>query len=93
MLVMSLTRPDLRPSSPVPLYEQIARHVTAAIASGDLRPGDKLPAWRDLADDWEVGQSTIARAMEVLRERGIVVSTHGKGTFVADPQPPGPPAE
>jgi len=81
---MALTRPDLRPMSAVPLYEQIARHVAAAVASGDLAPGDRIPAGRDLAEDWEVGYSTVMHAMNVLQERGVVVATQGKGTFVAD---------
>lgn len=83
MLAMALTRPDLRYSSPVPLYEQIARHITAAVTSGDLAPGDRIPAGRDLAEDWQVGYSTVMHAMAVLQERGIVVAAQGKGTFVA----------
>jgi len=82
---MALTRPDLRPMSAVPLYEQIARHVTAAIASGDLAPGDRIPAGRYLAEDWGIGYSTVMHAMTVLQDRGILVATQGKGTFVAEP--------
>jgi GntR family transcriptional regulator len=80
---MALSRPELNPSSVVPLYEQAADHIAAAIASGDLTPGDKLPAERDLAEDWGIGYLTVRHAIAVLRERGLVVSRVGKGTFVA----------
>jgi GntR family transcriptional regulator len=81
---MALTRPDLRPMSATPLYEQIARHIADAVTSGDLAPGDRIPAGRDLAEDWEVGYSTVMHAMSVLQERGVLVATQGKGTFVAE---------
>jgi DNA-binding GntR family transcriptional regulator len=84
MPCMALTRPDLKASSPVPLKQQIVDYITSAVESGDLQPGEKLPAGRDLAEEWEVGYSTINEAMAVLRERGVLVATQGKGTFVAE---------
>lgn len=86
MPCMALTRPDLRRSSPVPLKQQIVDHITRAVERGDLRPGDKLPGGRELAEDWEVGYSTINEAVQVLKERGVLVATMGKGTFVAESQ-------
>lgn len=83
VLRMTLTRPDIAPSAAVPIYRQVADHIAAAIGRGDLAPGDKLPAERDLADDWEIAVGTIRSAMAVLRERGLIVSSHGKGTFIA----------
>ena len=68
--------------SPVPLYVQVADHVAARIAAGELAPGSRLPAERDLADQWGVAYQTIRRAMRELRERGLVASVVGKGTFV-----------
>jgi GntR family transcriptional regulator len=85
VLVMSLQRPALRVSSPVPLYEQIVRHVTDSVARGDIQPGDRLPAVRDLADQWEVGVNTLVRAWDILQERGVLEVGQGKGTFVAVP--------
>jgi GntR family transcriptional regulator, N-acetylglucosamine utilization regulator len=86
MPCMALNRPDLRRSSPVPLYRQIMEHITDSIARGDLAPGEKLPAGRELAEDWEVGYSTINDAMKVLVARGVLVAAMGKGTFVAERQ-------
>jgi len=82
VLTMALSRPELNPSSVTPLYEQAADWIAAAIAAGDLAPGDKLPAERDLAEDWGIGYMTVRHAIAVLRERGLVASRVGKGTFV-----------
>ena len=70
------------PDSLTPLYVQVADHVAAQIAAGELAPGSRLPAERDLADRWGVAYQTIRRAMRELRERGLVASVVGKGTFI-----------
>lgn len=49
-----------------------------------LAPGTRLRSERDLAAHYEVAYHTIRRAMEVLRERGLIVSIHGRGTFVRE---------
>ena len=51
--------------------------------TSELGKGQKLPAERDLADEWGIAYQTVRRAMRELRERGLVVSRVGKGTFVA----------
>lgn len=81
--VMAPDRPAFDPASVTPLFEQAADYVAEQIASGELAPGQKLPAERDLADQWGIGYQTVRRAMRDLRERGLVVSRVGKGTFVA----------
>jgi DNA-binding GntR family transcriptional regulator len=58
--------------------------VAAQIEAGELRHGQKLPAERDLADEWRVAYQTVRRAMRELRGRGLIVSVVGKGTFVTD---------
>lgn len=77
--------PAFDPASVKPLYEQAADHVAGQIERGELAPGQKLPAERDLADEWGIGYQTVRRAMRELRERGLVVSRVGKGTFVTAP--------
>jgi DNA-binding GntR family transcriptional regulator len=75
--------PTFNPASATPLYAQVADHVAGQIAAGILQQGQKLPAERDLADQWGVAYQTVRRAMRELRERGLIVSVVGKGTFVA----------
>jgi DNA-binding GntR family transcriptional regulator len=79
---MALGRPAFDHDSATPLYEQAADYVAAAIASGGLEPGQKLPAERDLADEWGIAYLTVRRAMQELRDRGLIISRVGKGTFV-----------
>ena len=85
---MSLRRPVLKVSSHVPLYEQVVAHVVAAVEAGDVQPGDRIPAVRDLAEQWEVGVNTLMHAWDILQERGVLVVGVGKGTFVAEPKEP-----
>ncbi|MGH3517595.1 MAG: GntR family transcriptional regulator [Haloechinothrix sp.] len=62
--------------------EQIADHLRHAIRSGDLAPGDKLPSERQLATRYGVSTTTAARAIERLRDEGLVASKAGAGRFV-----------
>jgi DNA-binding GntR family transcriptional regulator len=84
---MAPRRPRFDASSVTPLYEQAADYVEAQIKSGDLKPGQKFPDMRDLAEEWGVAYQTVRRAMRELRERGLVISRVGKGTFVQNPKP------
>jgi DNA-binding GntR family transcriptional regulator len=68
------------PDSPVLAYLQVADDLAARIGRGELK--GRMPAERDLAAEYGVAYGTIRRAMEVLRERGLVESVHGRGTFV-----------
>jgi GntR family transcriptional regulator len=66
-------------------YMRVAEDIAARIASGELKPGARLRAERDLAEHYEVSYGTLRRAMEVLRERGLITTVHGRGTFVSAP--------
>jgi len=63
-------------------YVQVANHLTARINTGDLTPGARLPGERDLAGEYGVALGTIRRALAEMRERGLVVTTPSKGTFI-----------
>jgi GntR family transcriptional regulator len=68
--------------SDVPLGTQLAWRLRAAIASGGLEPGDRLPAVRELAAAAGVNVNTVRAVYARLAEQGVVVSQHGRGTFV-----------
>ncbi|WP_262281695.1 winged helix-turn-helix domain-containing protein [Micromonospora sp. MA102] len=71
--------------SPIPLsYTDIAGDIAERIKSGEYEPGAKLPSYSQLADLYSVSFSTAARAIALLRDRGIVVGAPGRGVFVAD---------
>jgi GntR family transcriptional regulator len=75
---------NLDPSSPVPLYLQMVEQVRNLIAIGSLRPGDRLPAVRDLAVRARVNRNTAARAVQRLEQDGLVQARVGQGTFILD---------
>lgn len=62
---------------------RVAEDIAARIASGELSPGARLRSERDLAEHYGVAYGTVRRAMEVLRERGLIKTIHGRGTFVS----------
>jgi GntR family transcriptional repressor for pyruvate dehydrogenase complex len=64
------------------LYEQIVAQIEARILSGELQPGDKLPAERELAEQFGVSRTAIREAMKALTQRGLVEIYPGRGTFV-----------
>ena len=74
--------PAIDPAAPKLVYEQVADHITARIEAGDFKPGARLPAERDLAREYGVAYDTVRRATALLRERGLILTIVGRGTFV-----------
>jgi GntR family transcriptional regulator, transcriptional repressor for pyruvate dehydrogenase complex len=66
------------------LYEQIVQQVEESILKGQLKPGDQLPAERDLAQRFGVSRTAVREAVKALREKGLVEAYSGRGTFVTD---------
>jgi GntR family transcriptional regulator len=75
---------ELERSSDVPLGTQLAWKLRAAIAGGALGPGDRLPPVRELAAAAGVNVNTARAVYARLAKQGVIVSEHGRGTFVAD---------
>ena len=67
---------------PTPLYEQLAAVLRQMIKSGQLRPRDPVPSESQLQQEHGVSRGTIRRALEILRDEGLVVTIAGRGTFV-----------
>jgi GntR family transcriptional regulator len=67
---------------PVPIYQQIKQWIQAQITSGTWPEHYKLKAETDLAAELEVSRGTVRRAIAELADEGILVRTHGRGTFV-----------
>jgi GntR family transcriptional regulator len=62
-------------------YQQVADIIAARIDTGYYTI--KLRSERDLAEEFGVSYITVRHATAILRERGLIVSIHGRGTFVA----------
>ena len=67
----------------IPIYEQIVSQVKAAVMDGRLQTDDMLPSVRSLSKDLRISALTVKKAYDRLEEEGIVVTVHGKGSFVA----------
>lgn len=65
----------------------VVDHLRDLLASGQLGPGDRLPAERDLADQLGVGRNSIREALRELQMLGLVEARRGAGTFVRAPGP------
>lgn len=75
---------DPNQDGPEYTYVRVANHIAARIAAGELLPGARLPAERDLAAEYGVAYLTVRRAAQVLRDRGLIVTVMGRGTYVAE---------
>jgi DNA-binding GntR family transcriptional regulator len=64
-------------------YRRIAADLRGAIASGILRPGDGLPAIRDLSERYQVSHGTAQRAVAILATEGFVIVSRGRRAAVA----------
>lgn len=73
--------------SSVLLWRQVADDITAAIDSGELQPGERLPNEFALAETYGVARVTIRRAIEDLKKRDLVRVQQGRGTFVTRRSP------
>jgi GntR family transcriptional regulator len=71
------------PDSTRPLFEQIAASVRGDVLAGRLRPGDRLPAAREVADAVDVNVHTALRAYQELRDEGLIDLRRGRGAVVS----------
>ena len=74
----------LNPSSGVPIYRQIVQQARYAIASGRVRPGDRLPSVRTIATQLGINPMTVSKAYAMLEQAGAVVRQPGIGMVVSD---------
>jgi GntR family transcriptional regulator, transcriptional repressor for pyruvate dehydrogenase complex len=70
--------------APEKLSNAVVRQIEQLILRGILRPGERLPSERDLADKLGVSRPSLRDAIADLAERGLLVSRAGSGIFVAD---------
>jgi GntR family transcriptional regulator len=76
-------------SDELPIYRQIMRQITEAIAGGRLKSGDKLASHRDLSEQLVIAPLTVKKAYDELEALGYIETQRGRGTFIcaALPQP------
>ncbi len=77
----------LEPIRRARVYEQVAARIQHLILEGRLRPGDRLPTERELAERFRVSRSSVRDAIRVLELMGLVEPRQGEGTVVRDLTP------
>jgi len=75
-----LLKVDLQSSQP--LHEQLAGQLRKHIADGHFKRGERLPPARSLASSLGVNVHTLLRALQTLRDEGLVEMRRGRGTLV-----------
>jgi len=74
----------LSASDNTPMYQQVIDQITAKVMAGDWPAGAALPSIRELASASQVSVITVKRAYQELERAGVIVTRHGKGSFVAE---------
>ena len=72
-------------SSDMPIYQQIRNQVVTAIASGQLKPGERLPAIRALAEECGINMMTASKAYQLLKSEGYITTGRRDGATVRLP--------
>ena len=73
---------QLQGESHIPLYVQLCDQLRALVHAGELRPGDRIPASRELAQHLGVHRTTVANAYAELESEGLIQGHVGRGTFI-----------
>jgi DNA-binding GntR family transcriptional regulator len=72
---------------PTPLYVQVADAIQARIEAGELLPDRPIPSENQLVQEYGIARGTARKTIELLRERGLVVTIVGRGTYVVSKPP------
>ncbi len=84
---MSVSKLNVVRNGKIPVYEQIANHLRARIAAGELSAGEKLPGIKVLAKSMGVNHLTMRQALRTLEESRVVTTESARGTFVVGNDP------
>ena len=82
MELSSDVKPPFQSVQSAKLSDQISRQLLETIVSGHYRPGDLLPAERDLASMFDVSRVVVREALTSLTEKGIISVRQGRGATV-----------
>jgi len=70
--------------SGVPIYKQLITQIEKGVAAGILMPNEQLPTIREVALELTINPNTVARAYRELEVKGIIISVHGRGTYISE---------
>ncbi len=65
-----------------PLFTQLITQIKQAVVNGDIAPGDALPSIRQLANDLDINNKTVAKAYQLLERDSVIQSKGYRGSFI-----------
>lgn len=71
----------LKPIRRKRLYQDIIEQIQLLIRDNELKPGDKLPSEREMAENLSVSRTSVREAISVMESAGLVEVLQGKGVF------------
>ncbi len=69
--------------SDLPIYEQVRREIIIGLARGDIKPGDKLPSVREMAENIGINLHTVNKAYKLLEADGVLTMDRRFGSLVS----------
>ena len=81
---MTTARTEFEAVKRTKVYEKVAQQIKEMMRDGLLKPGDRLPPERELAETFRVSRSSLRDAIRVLEVMGLVAPRQGEGTIVCD---------
>ncbi|GAA1772776.1 GntR family transcriptional regulator [Streptomonospora arabica] len=72
---------------PVPPYRQIAAALRERIADGTIPPGRRIPSLVELEAEFGAARDTLRKAVQLLKDEGLVETVQGMGIFVVSDRP------
>lgn len=76
--------PKIDRGGPIPPYRQVAAAIRERIQSGEIPPGRRIPSLVELEAEFEVARDTLRKAVQVLKDEGLVKTVPGMGVFVVE---------
>jgi DNA-binding transcriptional regulator YhcF (GntR family) len=70
--------------SQMPVYKQLIQEVQNLVKTGEYRDGDFIPSMNELANELQISKETVKKAYSILRDKGIIESSHGKGFYITN---------
>ena len=75
---------EFKEIAPVRLYESVIEQIMDLIKNNELKPGEKLPPERELAEKLSISRNSLREAFRVLESRGLIKSKPGGGRFIRE---------
>ncbi len=76
----------LQPVQPTPLYQRVAQEIERYILANQLKPGDRLPSERELAERLQVSRTVVRESLRMLNITGFINIRIGQGAYVGEPE-------